>query len=169
MSTKRRRPPNELPWTLDLGSTVKDSTLVEFKVWAPQAKSLSVKFFNQGMEPLSLQKDNSGYWKGHASPIGAGTTYKYVINESLERPDPASRYQPEGVHGPSQVIDPHAFTWTDQNWKGLSLEKYIIYELHVGTFSPESTFDGVIAKLPYLRDQIGVTAIELLPVAQCQG
>ena len=157
------------PWTLDLGATILDSTTVHFRVWAPTARRVRVKFFTPAREPHPLNKNREGYWEANVSGVKPGSTYKYVIDDEFERPDPASRYQPEGVHGPSQVISPQTFSWTDQGWKGLPLEEYIIYELHVGAFTPESTFDGVITKLPYLRDQVGVTAIELLPVAQCPG
>jgi maltooligosyltrehalose trehalohydrolase len=163
------RASQKTPWTLNLGAITQNSSAVHFRVWAPTAKNVKVKIFNPALDSFSLKKNILGYWEGQVAMIKPGTTYKYVIDDGLERPDPASRFQPEGVHGPSQIVDPQAFRWTDQQWKGLSLEEYIIYELHVGTFTPESTFDGVIAKLPYLRDQVGVTAIELLPVAQCPG
>lgn len=169
MSIMSSRTSHTMPWILDLGANVLDAATVQFQVWAPTAERVQVKFFTPGLETFSLKKHASGYWKGQVASVKPGTTYKYVIDENLERPDPASRYQPEGVHGPSQVVDPRTFSWTDQHWKGLPLEEYIIYELHVGTFTPESTFDGIIAKLPYLRDQVGITAIELLPVAQCPG
>ncbi len=169
MSMVKPRSSRNVPWNLDLGAAVLDPSTVQFRVWSPSAQSLQVKFYNTPLNPLSLRQDASGYWEGKTTSVKPGMTYTYVIDKDLERPDPASRYQPEGVHGPSQVIDPQAFTWTDQNWKGLPLEEYIIYELHVGTFTPKSTFDGIIGQLPYLRDQVGVTAIELLPVAQCPG
>ena len=88
--------------------------------------------------------------------------------DEKERPDPVSRSQPDGVHGASEVVDPLRFHWTDQNWRGLPLEKLILYELHVGTFSDKGTFDAIIPHLPYLRD-IGITAIELMPIAQFSG
>lgn len=110
-----------------------------------------------------------GYWKTLVQDMGPGIRYQYQVNHTMERPDPASRSQPEGVHGPSEVIDPLAFSWTDREWRGLPLEQYIIYELHTGTFTPEGTFEAIIDRLPYLRDQVGMTAIELMPVAQCPG
>jgi len=122
-----------------------------------------------GGEPIPLIQEPFGYWKGTAQDISPGTRYQYFLNHSMERPDPASRSQPEGVHGPSEIIDPQAFSWTDREWRGMPLEQYIIYELHTGTFTPEGTFEAIIGRLPYLRDEVGITAIELMPVAQCPG
>jgi len=100
--------------------------------------------------------------------IGAGVDYAYIIDREKERPDPVSRFQPEGVHGPSRIIDPDRFRWTDRDWKGIGLEDYVIYELHIGTFTPHGTFDAAIEKLVHLRE-IGITAIEIMPVAQFPG
>src|SRR5262249_30808147 len=97
-----------------------------------------------------------------------GQLYTLVLDDAKERPDPTSRSQPQGVHGPSQIVDPTAFRWSDQHWQGLPLEQYIIYELHTGTFTPEGTFDAMIGKIPYLFD-LGITAIELMPVAEFPG
>src|SRR5205085_4854707 len=100
--------------------------------------------------------------------VGAGDRYLYRLDGGKERPDPASRSQPEGVHGPSEVVDPDHFHWTDQNWRGLPLERLIIYELHVGTWTGKGTFQAAISRLEYLRD-LGITAVELMPVAQFPG
>jgi maltooligosyltrehalose trehalohydrolase len=116
-----------------------------------------------------MQPQPFGYWETTASNIGVGTRYHYVLHEKLRRPDPASRFQPEGVHGPSEVIDPSSFLWSDQQWKGLPLQDYIIYELHPGTFSTEGTFDAIIPYLQYLRHDVGITAIELMPITQFPG
>jgi maltooligosyltrehalose trehalohydrolase len=114
---------------------------------------------------ISLQQDGQ-YFQGSV-PAAAGDRYWYWLDGTLRRPDPASRSQPEGVHGPSQVIDP-AFAWNDSEWRGKALEECIIYELHVGTFTPQGTFDGVISRLDYLCE-LGITAVELMPVAQFPG
>jgi maltooligosyltrehalose trehalohydrolase len=98
----------------------------------------------------------------------AGDRYAYILDGSQPIPDPVSRSLPEGVHGPTEIVDPLAFRWTDESWRGLPLSEYVIYELHVGTFTPEGTFDGVIGRLPYLKD-LGVTVIEIMPVAACPG
>jgi maltooligosyltrehalose trehalohydrolase len=116
-----------------------------------------------------MQPQPFGYWETTVSNIGVGTRYQYILHEKLNRPDPASRFQPDGVHGPSEVVDTLAFTWTDQEWKGLPLADYIIYELHPGTFTKTGTFDDIIPSLPYLRNDVGITAIELMPIAQFPG
>jgi malto-oligosyltrehalose trehalohydrolase len=116
-----------------------------------------------------LAPTTQGYWEGTIPCLPTDSLYSFIINQNLERPDPASRFQPNGVHGPSVVVDPSAYSWKDSSWKGLPLEEFIIYELHIGTFTPEGTFEAIINKLPYLRDTVGITAIELMPVAQCPG
>ncbi len=116
-----------------------------------------------------MESQPFGYWETTVSHIGQGTRYQYVLNKKLKRPDPASRSQPEGVHGLSEVIDPLSFRWTDAEWKGLRQNRLIIYELHTGTFTKGGTFDDIIPFLPYLRDDIGITALELMPIAQFPG
>ena len=102
------------------------------------------------------------------SDASPGQRYSLVLEDARERPDPVSRSQPLGVHGPSEIVDPNAFQWTDQNWTGLPLSQLIIYELHTGTFTPEGTFEAIVAKLPYLKD-LGITAIEVMPIAEFPG
>jgi maltooligosyltrehalose trehalohydrolase len=102
------------------------------------------------------------------SGVGAGRRYRYRIDGKAAFPDPASRSQPEGVHGPSEVVDAGAFAWTDAGWRGVGLDELVIYELHVGTFTPAGTFSGVAERLPALAD-LGVTAVELMPVADFPG
>jgi maltooligosyltrehalose trehalohydrolase len=160
---------NALPWRLELGASFGNASSVDFRVWAPKAHSMAVKIRGSVGEPFPLSQDTTGYWTGTVQNISPGTRYQYLIDQTLERPDPASRSQPDGVPGPSEIIDPHAFSWTDRPWRGIPLERYIIYELHTGTFTAEGTFDAMISRLPYLRDEVGITAIELMPVAQCPG
>jgi maltooligosyltrehalose trehalohydrolase len=100
--------------------------------------------------------------------IEPGARYVFRLENDRDRPDPASRYQPEGVHGPSEVVDHTAFSWTDKGWSGLALQSMIMYELHTGTFTPEGTFDAIISRLGDLKD-LGINAIELMPVAQFPG
>jgi maltooligosyltrehalose trehalohydrolase len=166
---KRLKNLNALPWRLEFGATCIHASSVEFRVWAPKADSLAVKIIGSVGEPIPLSQESFGYWKGTVEDISPGTRYQYLLNHTIERPDPASRSQPDGVHGPSEIIDTHAFPWTDREWGGIPLEQYIVYELHTGTFTPEGSFDAIISRLPYLRDEVGITAIELLPVAQCPG
>jgi maltooligosyltrehalose trehalohydrolase len=118
---------------------------------------------------VSLTPSDDGHFEGVATDVAAGGQYRYVLDGRVERPDPASRFQPDGVHGPSEVVDPNDFQWSDSHWRGLPLERMIIYELHVGTFTTEGTFEAIIPHLDYLRAELGVTAIELMPVAQFPG
>ena len=130
-----------------------------FRVWAPRAESVRVR-------DRPLERGDDGVWMADLH-LHAGSDYVYEV-DGREWPDPCSRFQSEGVRGPSRVVDPRAFPWTDDGWNGLRLEELVIYELHVGTFSPQGTFDGVV---PYLRGlrELGVTAIEVMPVATFPG
>lgn len=139
----------------------------EFRVWAPLKEKLSLHLVS-GDRVLPLEKDQEGYFSVIADHVKPGDKYFYVVNEGQEYPDPASYYQPEGVLGPSCVVDHRSFSWNDKEWKGIALNKMIFYELHVGTFTPQGTFDGVISKLPYLKE-LGINAIEIMPVAQFSG
>ncbi len=100
--------------------------------------------------------------------VSEGTDYLYVLEGERERPDPVSRWQPHGVHGPSRIVNPASFHWSDQKWSGIPLKEFIIYELHPGTFTREGSFESVIPRLPYLRD-LGITAVEIMPVAEVPG
>jgi maltooligosyltrehalose trehalohydrolase len=156
-------------WEVDLGASVIAERGVRFKVWAPRAEELSVKTWSGGGAcEIPLFKDTTGYFEGIADRMKEGDRYLYVLDHRAEYPDPASRFQPEGVHAPSQVIDPSAFQWEDHGWKGVELTDFIMYEVHVGTFTKEGTFEAIIPFLPYLRE-LGVTAVELMPVAQFPG
>ena len=158
-------------WSLDIGASLLSKEKVSFRVWAPLAESVSVEITSQVKSraiSIRLRKDESGYFAGAGEGISQGDSYFYVIDRDGRYPDPASRFQPRGVHGPSQVIDPLEFKWEDEDWKAPPLRKYVIYELHVGTFSGEGTFDAVIPYLEYMKD-LGITAVELMPVAQFPG
>ncbi|OPY78556.1 MAG: Malto-oligosyltrehalose trehalohydrolase [Syntrophorhabdus sp. PtaU1.Bin058] len=139
-----------------------------FTVWAPFAHEVSVKTDDAGARLIPMEKDPKGYWKTFVEDAFPGTLYLYRLNNELDRPDPVSHFQPHGVHGPSRIVDHGSFLWEDAHWKGILLPDYVIYELHVGAFTPEGTFEGIISRLPYLTD-LGITAIELMPVAQCPG
>ncbi len=152
-----------------LGAIVTGPSQVLFRAWAPWTKTIAVEILGKNPETVPMEPRPFGYWEVTVSNVGEGTRYFFRLHEKLQRPDPASRFQPEGVHGPSEVIDPSAFQWSDHEWKGRLLEDYIIYELHPGTFTNTGTFDDIIPKLSYLRDEVGVTAIELMPVAQFPG
>ena len=152
-----------------LGAIVTGPSQVLFRAWAPWTKTIAVEILGNNPETVPMEPRPFGYWEVTVSNVGEGTRYFFRLHEKLQRPDPASRFQPEGVHGPSEVIDLSAFQWSDHGWKGRMLEDYIIYELHPGTFTNTGTFDDIIPKLSYLRDEVGITAIELMPVAQFPG
>jgi maltooligosyltrehalose trehalohydrolase len=153
----------------DIGAAVVDKDRVTFRVWAPKAERLSVKILSGGGEYiLPLKKDEKDYFEGTAEGIRSGDRYMYRLNDTSEFPDPASRFQPEGVHAPSQVVDPADFQWDDDGWKGTPLAEFMIYELHVGTFTKEGTFEAIIPFLDYLKE-LGITAVELMPVSQFPG
>jgi len=115
-----------------------------------------------------MKKISKGYWKSAVENVFPGLLYFYRLEDKIDRPDPASRFQPNGVHGPSQIIDLNAFLWGDDDWKGIPLKDYVIYELHIGTFTKGGTFESIIPYLDYLKE-LGITAIELMPVAQFPG
>jgi maltooligosyltrehalose trehalohydrolase len=152
-----------------LGASPLPDAQVAFHVWAPRCRSLEVEIVPAAGPPVRVPatRDAEGY---HEAVVrgGAGLRYRYVLDGERVRPDPAARALPEGVHGVAEVVDMGAFVWSDAGWRGRPLDEYVLYELHVGTFTPEGTFDGVIARLPDLR-ALGVTAIELMPVASFPG
>jgi maltooligosyltrehalose trehalohydrolase len=153
---------------LSLGTT-RTPGGTRFRALAPHGAELTL-VIHDGAAPgaYTMLPDEHGVFELTVEGAGAGDRYCYRINGGPDRPDPASRFQPDGVHGPSQVIDPTSFAWTDGGWGGRSTNDLVLYELHVGTFSPEGTFAGAAARLPVLRDA-GVTAIELMPVADFPG
>jgi maltooligosyltrehalose trehalohydrolase len=154
-----------------LPSTIGACTLGEgrcrFRVWAPMAQSVEVHLLTPAERFVPLARQRRGYHDAILDEVEPGTLYRYRLDGALERPDPASRCQPEDVHGPSQVVDAQ-FTWDDGCWYGLPLREYIFYELHVGTFTPEGTFEAIIPHLSELK-ALGITAIELMPIAQFPG
>ena len=155
-------------WHLDLGASFRNGKL-HFMVWAPKAGEVAVKIAAAGKEQeLSLTRDPTGYFSVSADGFSAGDRYFYILDGIYQYPDPASRFQPEGVHGPSEVVDPGAFEWHDNAWKGRTAEDLIIYELHTGTFTEEGTFGAAAGRLDYLLE-LGITAVEIMPVAQFPG
>jgi maltooligosyltrehalose trehalohydrolase len=142
---------------------------VRFRVWAPAARDLTLVLDTGAAAGTRLMpRDDDGVHDLIVEGVQPGDRYRYRLDGGNPRPDPASRFQPDGVHGPSQVIDPHAFRWKEDRWRGRAATDLVIYELHVGTFTPEGTFDGARARLRALRD-LGVTAVELMPVADFAG
>lgn len=138
----------------------------EFIVWSPFSRSMFLEV-SGNKELLKMKKDNDDYWKINVD-VNPDDKYSFIINGDNRKPDPASNYQPEGVHGASQIIDHNSFDWEDEKWKGIPLKEMIMYELHIGTFTNEGTFLSAIEKLDYLKE-IGVNMIEVMPVAQFPG
>jgi maltooligosyltrehalose trehalohydrolase len=162
---------------LPVGADVWPGGGVHFRVWAPRHRAVAVEFVDPEGEALPLAPEGNGYFSGNAPAAGAGTRYGFRLGDSKKAsagerslvPDPASRFQPEGPHGASQVVDPSAYCWTDADWRGpASVDGQVIYELHVGTFTPEGTWAAATELVPYLAD-LGVTAIEVMPVAEFPG
>lgn len=139
-----------------------------FTVWAPEKKKMILHLVHPKDEQIEMKKDIEGYWQATVDNLSEDVKYFYKPEGEKDLPDPASRYQPEGVHGPSQVIDHLSYKWNDDGWKGLLIEELIIYELHVGTFTNEGTFEAIIPRLNELKNT-GINAIEIMPVAQFPG
>ena len=156
-------------WRLNAGANVIGRDQVQFKVWAPFVQNMAVELTGRSSAPVPMQRSEGGYFEVIVEGVKPGSRYRYVLEGKTKRPDPVSRFQPEGVHGHSVVVDPGSFRWTDTSWRGMPLESFIIYELHVGTFTREGTFEAIIPLLSYLKDRVGVTAIELMPVAEFPG
>ena len=152
----------------NLGATLLSQGQWEFVVWAPWRRKMDLHLLEGPCAFIPMERDAHGYHRVVVKQAEAGAKYFYRLDESHDRPDPASRFQPEGVHGPSLLVDLGAFSWTDSDWKGLALEDSIFYELHVGTYTVEGTFEALLAHLDRLA-ALGVNTIELMPVAQFPG
>ncbi len=157
-----------------LGATYMEEGRCRFRVWAPLARAVEVHIVAPREHGISLKGIGGGYFHDIIDGVEPGSRYFYRLfpidpdaGGPVERPDPASRFQPEGVHGPSQVVA-RVLERQDGAWCGLPLDRHIIYELHVGTFTPEGTFDAVIGHLDDLKET-GITAVEIMPVAQFPG
>ena len=139
--------PSTRTWSLQNGAQLRPDGDVHFALWAPRAASPRVRICNgraRGDHPMTPCPDRRGAFAATVEGVGAGADYAFVLEDGgRELPDPASRWQPHGVHGPSRVVDP-AFPWTDDNWRGVPMNQLVIYELHVGTFSPEGTFAAIV-------------------------
>lgn len=161
---KRR---HEMP----LGAEVRDREGVRFRLWAPAARHVDVCLEGCGpnpASPLAMEPREEGWFELTTHGAGPGTQYRFQINGADKVPDPASRFQPCDVHGPSEVIDAAAFEWQDNTWRGRRWEEAVIYEIHVGTFTRAGTFSGVVERLDYLAS-LGITALELMPVSDFPG
>src|SRR5687767_200879 len=151
---------------MPFGATVLPGGQVHFRLWAPSAQSVEL-VLPDAPRSHKLTRDANG-WCEIVLEAPPGTRYAYRIDGKLDVPDPASRFNPGDVHGASVVVDPCAFEWSDGAWRGRPWREAVLYELHVGTFSPDGTFAGVERRLDYLKD-LGVTALELMPLADFPG
>ena len=141
---------------------------VHFRVWAPASKKVTVQLISHGTtKSFALETGADGYFSAFVAEAHAGMLYKFQL-DSGAFPDPATRFQPEGPHGPSQIIDPTKFRWTDNNWRGVPREGQVIYEMHIGTFTAKGTWTAAMEQLPELA-RLGVTVLELMPVADFPG
>ncbi|MCP3143327.1 malto-oligosyltrehalose trehalohydrolase [Pyxidicoccus xibeiensis] len=153
---------------LNLGARTLGDGRTHFRVWAPSRRMVDVCHLEAGQARyLPLQRTERGYFQG-THPVPAGALYKYRLDGEECLPDPCSRFQPEGPHGPSQVVDPHRYAWSDAGWRGVTLKGQVLYELHLGTFTPEGTCASAAAKLPLLKE-LGITTVELMPLHTYPG
>lgn len=142
---------------------------VVWRVWAPASPAVSLVTTDAGgCETIAMRSEGGGYFVHREPRVAEGLRYKYRLSDAGDYPDPASRWQPEGVHGDSSVFFPDTYGWSDETWKGIARRELVIYELHVGVFTPQGTLDAIVPRLPQLMS-LGVTALELMPVAQFAG
>ena len=160
--TMYRSDPTPIP-----GATV-DARGVSFRVWAPHIHRVEVIFSLAEQKTLELSRDSDGFHAGRAPGVRAGALYGYRIDGAGPYPDPYSRFQPAGPHGPSMTVDPTVYAWQDHEWRGLHATRQIVYELHIGTFTPEGTFAAAAEQLGALQ-RLGVTCVELMPVNEFAG
>lgn len=160
----------ELGRRLPVGAEVVPGGGVHFRVWAPRRRRVEVVIESEGKQTSTeLQAEDEGYFSAHVRTAGAGTLYRFRLDgEDYLYPDPVSRFQPEGPHGPSGVVDPSAFRWADAEWKGARLKGQVVYEMHVGTFTREGTWESAARELKALSE-LGVTCVEMMPVADFPG
>ena len=170
--SKRRRPSSRTR-RLPVGAEPMVSGGVHFRVWAPTAKRVAVEltedaqFRREQKDTIELEPEKHGYFSGLIPEARAGMLYKFRM-QTGSFPDPASRFQPDGPHGPSQIIDPGEFVWTDQKWRGVSRAGQVLYEMHIGTFTREGTYAAAAKELPELK-RLGITVLELMPLADFAG
>ncbi len=145
-----------------------DGGTTAFEIWAPTTTNADVLIESGTPRTVRMERTEDGYFRAVVPAARPGTLYRFRLDGAGPFPDPASRFQPQGVHGPSQVVDPREFVWSDGAWRGVGPSQLVLYELHVGTFTPEGTFRAIVERLPYLQE-LGVTALQLMPVADFPG
>lgn len=152
---------------MPFGAEVQGDGSVRFRLWGPGASSVDIEIEGKA-EPLPMLRNPEGWHELVTAQAHAGTLYRFVLPDGLRVPDPASRFQPRDVHGPSEVVQPESYLWRDLEWKGRPWAETVLYELHVGTFTEEGTFLAAIQRLDHLAG-LGITAIEIMPVADFPG
>lgn len=153
---------------MKLGANIIEGNRTRFLVWAPCCEEVELKILSQPVQHIPMYKVEGGYYEAVVEGVGPGEKYVYILDGKVERSDPASRSQFLNIHEPSEVVDPCEFKWEDADWNNIPLEEYIIYELHIGTYTTEGLFCSLIEKIGYLKE-LGINAIELMPVAQFSG
>jgi maltooligosyltrehalose trehalohydrolase len=153
---------------MPFGAECCENGSVRFRLWAPEAQRVDLVLHDTNSRALSLVKNDEGWFELTTDEAGVGSRYNFQIDGRLNVPDPASRFQPLDVNGPSEVVNPIAFEWQDGEWHGSPWEETVIYELHVGTFTPAGTFRALEERLDYLVE-LGITALELMPVSDFSG
>src|SRR5271163_1945200 len=152
---------------LPVGAEPQPDGGVHFRVWAPRCREVAVEI--EGAEPAALQAETDGYFALWSQSAQAGMRYRFRLDRGkVALPDPASRFQPDGPHGPSEIVDPESFAWTDGAWRGVAREHLVIYEMHLGTFTTEGTWEAASRELPALAE-LGITCLEIMPVAEFSG
>ena len=163
-----------------IGAEIAPEGGVHFRVWAPKRKTVEVLLEDPltDSEPrpsesghlphYPLHAEPNGYYSGFIAQAATGSLYRFRLDGGDCFPDPASRFQPRGPHGPSQVVNPSQYHWNDQHWRGVSLPGQVIYEMHIGTFTPEGTFEAARRELPELA-RAGISVVEIMPIADFPG
>src|SRR4051794_14460655 len=154
---------------LPFGAEVQPDASTHFRVWAPDPRDvrLVVEPRTGPRHDVAMTREPDGYYSAVVPGVAHGDLYQFRLDGELTA-DPASRFQPDGPFGPSQVVDPARYAWRDHEWRGVPANRRIVYEMHVGTFTPEGTWRGAIARLPALADA-GITMLEVMPVAEFPG
>jgi maltooligosyltrehalose trehalohydrolase len=163
LPSRKKSPVRRLP----IGAEPQSDGGVHFRVWAPECCEVVVEI--EGLEPAALQPETDGYFSLRSLSARVGMRYRFCLDRGEKAlPDPVSRFQPEGPHGPSEIVDPGDFAWTDGVWRGRAREELVIYEMHVGTFTPDGSWQAAERELPSLAE-LGITCIEIMPVAEFPG
>lgn len=153
---------------MPFGATLEDGG-GRFSLWAPAARRVDLVLESAGeARRVAMERESGGWFRSHVSDVAAGQRYRHLVDGEHLVPDPASRFQPDGVFGPSEIVDPTSFVWTDEGWTGRPFEEAVFYETHVGAFSARGDYRGVVERLDHVA-ALGVTALELMPLSECPG